>query len=176
MIDIQNGYFDRLLMTPIRRLAILLGQMTADLDRRGHCWRSRSSSVGFIVGVRFEAGPLGVLAFIVIAALWCLAFAGFAYAIALKTGQPGGGAVELPVVLPVPVPHVVVRAADQLSGWLDTVARFNPVTYILEGMRSLILEGWEWADIGKALLAIALVGAISMSLCFAALRGRIKKG
>jgi ABC-2 type transport system permease protein len=33
---------------------------------------------------------------------------------------------------------------EQLSGWLDTVATFNPVTYLLEGLRSLVVEGWEW--------------------------------
>jgi ABC-2 type transport system permease protein len=65
---------------------------------------------------------------------------------------------------------------NQLSGWLDTVAAFNPVTYILEGERSLVFDGWEWAELGKALLAVAVVGAISMALCFAALRGRIKRG
>jgi ABC-2 type transport system permease protein len=65
---------------------------------------------------------------------------------------------------------------ELLSGWLDTVAGINPVTYILEGQRSLIFEGWVWTDLGKALLAIALVGSVSMTLCFAALRGRIKKG
>ena len=65
---------------------------------------------------------------------------------------------------------------DELSGWLDTVATFNPVTYLLEGLRSLIYGGWAWDDIGAALLAIVIVGAVSMSLCFAALRGRIKRG
>jgi ABC-2 type transport system permease protein len=66
---------------------------------------------------------------------------------------------------------------DQLSGWLDAVAGFNPVTYLLEGMRSVVLvEGWQWAELAQALVAIAVVGGVSMWLCFAALRGRIKRG
>ena len=65
---------------------------------------------------------------------------------------------------------------EELSGWLDTVATWNPVTYLLEGMRSLIMEGWEWEDLGAALVAIAVVGAVSMTLCFGALRGRIRRG
>jgi ABC-2 type transport system permease protein len=65
---------------------------------------------------------------------------------------------------------------EELSGWLDTVAAWNPVTYLLEGLRSLIIEGWEWEEIGAALLAILIVGAVSMTLCFGALRGRIKRG
>ena len=45
-----------------------------------------------------------------------------------------------------------------LTGWLDAVAGYNPVTYLLDGLRALISEGWAWEPIGKALLAIALVG------------------
>ena len=65
---------------------------------------------------------------------------------------------------------------EALTGWLDTIAGYNPVTYVLDGLRSLITEGWEWAALGKGLLAIALVGLASMSLCFAALRGRVQRG
>jgi ABC-2 type transport system permease protein len=60
---------------------------------------------------------------------------------------------------------------------LNTVAGFNPVTYLLGGLRSLVIgNGWQWTQLGEALLAILIVGAISMSLCFAALRGRVKRG
>jgi len=65
---------------------------------------------------------------------------------------------------------------SQLSGWLDKVAAVNPVTYLLEGLRSLVSQGWQWDDLGKSLLAIGVMGAISMSLCFAALRGRTARG
>ena len=57
------------------------------------------------------------------------------------------------------------------------MAGLNPVTYLLEGLRSLVLGvGWQWDELGEALLAIAVVGAVSMSLCFAALRGRVARG
>jgi len=175
VIDIENGYFDRLLMTPIRRVAILLGQMCADLTV-AMTLAVPIIIVGFIVGVRFEAGPIGVVVFIMIAALWCLAYAGFAYAIAVKTGNPAAVQSSFLMFFPFLFLTSSYVPRNQLSGWLDTVAAFNPVTYILEGLRSLVLEGWEWADIGKALLAIAIVGAISFSLCLAGFRGRVKRG
>jgi ABC-2 type transport system permease protein len=57
------------------------------------------------------------------------------------------------------------------------VAGLNPVTYLLDGMRTLVLgDGWAWTELGQALLAIAVVGVISMTLCFAALRGRVRSG
>ena len=175
VLDIQNGYLDRLLMTPIRRFAILVGHMVADVTV-AMVLTIPILTLGFILGVRFETGPVGVIAFIGLAALWSLAFAGFGYAIALKTGNPA--AVNSTFLLFFPFLFLTTSNVprSQLSGWLDTVASFNPVTYLLEGLRSLASSGWEWGDLGKAALAIALLGTLSMSMCFAALRGRLKRG
>ncbi|MBV8237038.1 MAG: ABC transporter permease, partial [Acidimicrobiia bacterium] len=65
---------------------------------------------------------------------------------------------------------------SQLSGWLNAIAAWNPVTYLLEGLRSLVTTGWQWDSLLKAVLAIAGVGVLSMSLCLAALRGRTRRG
>jgi ABC-2 type transport system permease protein len=133
--------------------------------------------LGSILGVRFHAGPIGVVGFILLASLWSLAFAGFAYAIALKTGNPA--AVNSTFLLFFPFLFLTTSYVprSELSGWLNTVAGFNPVTYLLGGLRSLeVGGGGQWAPLGEALLAVAVVGLISMTLCFAALRGRVKRG
>ena len=174
VLDVENGYFDRLLLTPVRRLAILLGHMVADVAVA--CGLTVPILVlGFILGVRFETGLLGVVVFILLAALWSLAFAGFGYAIALKTGNPA--AVNSAFLLFFPFLFLTTSYVprSQLTGWLDTVAAWNPVTYLLAGLRSLTMEGWHGDDLGRALLAVIVVATISMSLCFAALRGRLKR-
>jgi ABC-2 type transport system permease protein len=175
VLDIQNGYFDRLLMTPVRRLAILLGHMVADVAV-AMALTVPVLALGFALGVRFETGVLGLIIFVVMAALWSLAFSGFGYAIALKTGNPA--AVNSTFLLFFPFLFLTSSYVprSQLSGWLHTVAGLNPVTYLLEGLRSLVQQGWEWGTLGKAVLAIALMATLSMSLCFAALRGRLKRG
>jgi len=175
VLDVQNGYLDRLLMTPIRRLAILLGHMVADVTV-AMALTLPILGLGFAIGVRFETGVLGVVAFIGLAALWSLAFSGFGYAIALKTGNPA--AVNSAFLLFFPFLFLTSSYVprSQLSGWLDTVAGLNPVTYLLDGLRSLVSSGWEWGQLGQALLAIMFLGAVSMSLCFAALRGRTRRG
>jgi ABC-2 type transport system permease protein len=175
VIDVQDGYFDRLLVTPVRRLAILLGHLAADVTVAA-ALTVPILIVGFLLGVRFETGPLGIVVFIVIAALWSLAFSGFGYAIALKTGNPG--AVQSTFLLFFPFLFLTTSYVpkEQLSGWLKTVATWNPVTYLLEGLRSLATKGWGAGDLGGALLAVVIVGALSMTLCFAALRGRIRRG
>jgi ABC-2 type transport system permease protein len=175
VIDVQDGYFDRLLLTPVRRLAILLGHMAADIAVAS-ALTVPIVIVGFLLGVRFESGPLGVLVFIVIAALWSLAFSGFGYAIALKTGNPGAVNSSFLLFFPFLFLTTSYVPRNQLTGWLDVVAGWNPVTYLLEGLRSLVLDGWSYGDLGKALLAVAIVSCISMTLCFSALRGRIQRG
>ena len=171
VLDVQNGYLDRLLMTPMRRIAILLGHLVADVTIAA-ALAVPIVLLGMILGIGFEAGVLGALVFLLLAALWSLAFAGFGYAVALKTGNPA--AVQSVLLLFFPflflTTSYVPRA--QLSGWLDTVASFNPVTYILEGLRALAIEGWT-VDVVWAVVAIAAVGMLSMWMCLAALRGRV---
>ncbi len=172
--DIQNGYFDRLAMTPVRRSALLLGLMIADFL----LIVALSIPVvilGFIVGVTFTTGLLGILAFLLIAGLWGLAFTGFAYAIALKTGNPAAVNTSFLLFFPFTFLTTSFLPLEALSGWLRVFARFNPVTYLLAGLRSLITEGWDGEALGKALLAIAIVAVFSFSLAFWALRSRVSR-
>jgi len=174
VLDVENGYFDRLLLTPVRRLAILLGHMLADVAVA--CALTVPIVVlGFALGVRFKTGPLGVLVFVLLASLWSLAFAGFGYAIALKTGNPA--AVNSAFLLFFPFLFLTSSYVprSQLTGWLDTVAAWNPVTYLLAGLRSLTMQGWRWTALGQALAAIVVVALVSMTFCFGALRGRLEQ-
>ena len=175
VLDVENGYLDRLLMTPIRRFAILLGHMVADVAV-AMALTLPILALGFAIGVRFETGVLGVMAFVVLAALWSLAFSGFGYAVALKTGNPAAVGSVFLLFFPFLFLTSSYVPRSQLSGWLDRVASANPVTYLLEGLRSLVSEGWDPGQLGQALLAIAALGLLSMSLCFGALRGRTRRG
>ncbi len=176
VLDVQDRYFDRLLLTPVRRTAILLGHMVADVAVAA-VLTLPIIVLGLLLGVRFDGGPVGIVVFIAIASLWSLAFAGFGYAIALKTGNPAAVSSSFLLFFPFLFLTSSYVPRNQLTGWLDTVAGLNPVTYILDGLRSLVLEsGWQWDEVAKAIVAIGIVGAVSMSMCFAALRGRIRRG
>lgn len=65
---------------------------------------------------------------------------------------------------------------EALTGWLHTITARNPVTYLLHALRSLGTEGWEAATLLHGVLAIAARGALSLTLAFAALRGRVRRG
>jgi ABC-2 type transport system permease protein len=172
--DVQDGYFDRLLLTPISRPSLLLGLMVADLAMVcGLC--VPVLALGLATGVRFDTGIVGMLAFVLIGGLWGLAFTGFPYAIALKTGNPGAVASSFLLFFPFAFLTTSTLPQEALTGWLAAVADYNPVTYLLAGLRSLN-EGWDAGALGKALAAILGMGALSMSLCFAALKGRTARG
>lgn len=171
VLDVQNGYIDRLLMSPMRRIAILLGHLVADVAIAMGL-AVPILTLGLVLGTGFTTGVVGVLVFLLLAALWSLAFAGFGYAVALKTGNPA--AVQSIFLLFFPFLFLTTSYVprQQLSGWLDTVASVNPVTYILEGLRALVSDGWT-IDLLWAVVAIAVVGTLSMWLCLAALRARV---
>jgi len=155
VLDVQNGYFDRLLLTPVSRLAILLGHMVADVAVA--CALTVPIIIlGFALGAGFETGVLGVLVFIGLSAMWSLAFAGFGYAIALKTGNPAAVNTSFLLFFPFLFLTSSYVPRSQLTGWLDTVAAWNPVTYLLDGLRSLTMHGWQWSDLAQALVAIAV--------------------
>ena len=170
--DIRSGYFDRLTITPVSRLSLLLGLMAADLALVV-ALTLPVVAMGLIIGVRFAAGFLGVVVFVLLGGLWGLAFTGFPYAIALKTGNPSAVNSSFLLFFPFAFLTTTFLPKEALSGWLRTVADFNPVTYLLEALRSLLLVGWDAGALLGGLAAVVGVGAVSLTLALAALRGRL---
>jgi ABC-2 type transport system permease protein len=172
--DIQGGYFDRLCMTPIRRVALLLGLMVADLVVIVTLCLP-VLAIGFAVGVRFATGLPGVLVFVGFSALWGLVFTGLPYAVALKTGSPAAVSATFVVFFPLFFLSDAVVPKQALTGWFAAIATYNPVTYVLAALRSLITSGWQAGTLAEGVAAMAGIGVISMSLALLALRGRIKQ-
>ena len=162
-------------MTPMRRLSLLLGLMIADLALVT-ALALPVLALGFAVGVRFETGVLGVLVFILLTGLWGLVFTGFPYAIALKTGSPGAVGASFILFFPFAFLTTATLPKEALTGWLETIAVFNPMTYLLAALRSLLYGGWQLRPLIEGVLAIAGVGVVSMSLALATLRGRVARG
>ncbi len=172
--DIQTGYFDRLSLTPVNRLALLLGLTVADFTLVV-ALTLPVVVLGFVVGVNFASGPLGVLVFILMSGLWGLVFTGFPYAIALKTGNPAAVNSSFLLFFPFAFMTTVFVPKEAMTGWLSTVATYNPVTYLLEALRSLISVGWEPEVLARGLVCIAGVGLVSGALALMALKGRTRR-
>ncbi len=170
--DIQGGYFDRLCMTPVHRLALLLGLMAADVVVIVTL-SLPVLAIGFALGVRFTTGVPGVLAFIAFSGLWGLAFTGIPYAIALKTGSPAAVNASFIVFFPLFFLSDALLPKHALTGWFAAIATYNPITYLIDALRSLVIGGWDTAILAKGAGALAGIGIVSMTLALLALRGRI---
>ena len=169
--DIQTGYFDRLVVTPVNRLALLIGLMVADFALVV-VLTAPVVIMGHIVGVSFETGVPGILLFMLLAGLWGLIFAGFPYAIALKTGNPAAVNISFLLFFPFLFTTTLFLPQEAMTGWLATVADYNPITYLLAALRSLVSEGWEPIVLLRGVAAILGVGVVSTGLAFAALKSR----
>lgn len=174
VIDIQDGYLDRLLLTPVRRGTLLLGLMTADFVLI-IALAVPVMGLGLALGIDVATGFVGMVVFIALAGLWGLAFTGFPYAIALRTGNPTAVNNAFLLFFPFAFLTTAFLPQEAMTGWLATAARFNPTTYMLEGMRALLQTGWDWSALGQAMLAIGGMGLISFTLAFRSLAGRVNR-
>ena len=169
--DIQSGYFDRLAITPVNRLALLLGLMVADFALVV-ALTVPVIGMGYGAGVRFETGVPGILLFMLLAGVWGLIFTGFPYAIALKTGNAAAVNMTFLLFFPFLFMTTLFLPQEEMTGWMAAVADYNPVTYLLAALRSLITEGWQPLVLVKGLAAILGVGMVSIGMALAALKGR----
>ena len=133
-------------------------------------------TLGALLGVDYVTGPAGLLVFLLLAGAWGIAFNGFAYAIALRTASAGAVGASFVLFFPFAFLTTTFVPQDALSGWLATVAQYNPVTYVLAALRSLLSEGWDAGALVGGALAVLAVAVASFTLCTLALRGRISRG
>jgi ABC-2 type transport system permease protein len=171
--DIESGYFDKLLLTPVSRLSILIGAMGADFLRI----MLQAIIVVLIAvagGLHFETGFAGAAVFVLISSLFGLAYSAIGFAIALKTGNAQATQSMWFLFMPLLFLTTMFAPKEALSGWLSAAATVNPMTYLLQGLRSLSMEGWDAGDIAVALAAVAALGSFSLTMTYLALRSRVR--
>jgi ABC-2 type transport system permease protein len=172
--DIERGYFDKLLLTPVHRAALLLAPILAGAVILG-IQAGIVVSVGLILGLKPATGFLGLLVVIGLGVLLGIGFAGFTVSAALGSGSAAAtqGASFLFFPLTFLAPTFVPLAL--LSGWLEIAARLNPITYVLQAMRALLNTGWDGQAIGTSILACLVLGAAMYALAAFALVVRTRR-
>lgn len=167
--DIDVGYLDKLLAAPIRRTSLIWGRLAADLVR-GIAVSILVLVVGFLFGARVRSGVVGIVLLVVLAALWGVAYAGIAIAIALKTKNVQTTNASFIIFFPLLFLTPNFVPFDLLAGPLRTIARLNPVSYIITGLRDLVLyRDIHWGSLVACVLTIALTGAVLTGLSLRAL-------
>ncbi|MEX0800462.1 MAG: ABC transporter permease [Dehalococcoidia bacterium] len=169
--DIERGYFDKLMLTPAPRLSLVLGRMAAD-GVRVIVLAILILIIGLARGSGMETGVPGAIVVITLAGAFGLAYSGIGLSIALRTGSPQAAQVGFLIFFPLLFLSPAFAPKEIFAGWLEFLANINPVTYILEGMRALVLEGWDWEALAKAVAAITAFGAFTLTMTLMALRSR----
>jgi ABC-2 type transport system permease protein len=161
--DIEGGYFDKLRATPIPRTSIVLGRLVAELVK-SLVITTVLVLLSFIFGISIASGVFGFVLVIGLTALWAVVFVGFMQLIALKTRSAAatnsGGLIFFPLLFLTPnfVPrHLLTRP-------MEIAAKFNPVTYVMESLRSLILDDLAWSRILPGFGAVAVLGVVMVWL------------
>jgi ABC-2 type transport system permease protein len=161
--EIEGGYFDKLRAAPVSRTAIVLGRLIAEFFK-GLLIATAIVVLGVIFGISIASGVLGFLLLILLTALWAVVYTGFMQLIALKTRSAAatnsGSLVFFPLLFL--TPNFVPR--DLLTRPMEIAATLNPVTYLMESLRTLILEEWNWDRIWPGFLVVALAGAVMLVL------------
>jgi ABC-2 type transport system permease protein len=139
--DLENGYFDKLSLTPVSRSALVLGHIIAG----GIAIAAQSLilvGIALIAGLQPAGGVAGVALAVLIAMFIGAGFGGFTLGVALITGSSGATQGASFLFFPLSFLSTALFPLEYLDGWLKVVATYNPVSYILDGLRSLFIAGW----------------------------------
>jgi ABC-2 type transport system permease protein len=173
--DIQTGFLSRISLTPIARVGVLAGQL-GGVVALGVVQAAVYLSVGFAVGVRPEAGALGVLVLFAFAVLVSLGFGALGAFAALRTGS--GEAVQglFPAFFvflflsSMNLPRNLIEAT-----WFRDIATANPVSYLIECVRSLIITGWDGEALALGFGIAAAITVVALALSSWALKVRMAR-
>jgi ABC-2 type transport system permease protein len=171
--DVETGFLNRLALTPLRRVALMLGQL-AGILALGLIQAVTFVLVGVVFGSGIAAGVTGALVIVALSLVISLAFGCIGAFVALRSGS--GEAVQgvFPLFFAalflssVSLPRNLIE-----TDWFRTIATYNPVSYMLEAIRSLVIIGWDPEALALGFACAGGVAAIALVAASAALRTRM---
>jgi ABC-2 type transport system permease protein len=173
--DIESGFLNRLALTPLRGEALLIGQLGGALVL-GIVQAIVYLLVGLATGVTLASGVSGALVLLLLSILISFAFASLGGLLALRfgTGEAVQGIFPLLFVTlflsSSSLPRNLIKAT-----WFRDIATYNPISYLLEALRSLVITGWDGEALALGLLFAVALLAISLGLSQSAMKSRLAR-
>jgi ABC-2 type transport system permease protein len=173
--DIQTGFVNRLSLTALRDWALLSGQL-AGVVVLGIVQALFYLAVGFVVGVEFASGAAGVATLLLYAAIVSLAFGALGAFLAYRTGSGETIQALFPVLFVFLFISSMNTPRDLIDvDWFRTAATLNPVSYMIECVRSLIIDGWNVQALALGFGFVIVLGVVSIALASHGLRTRMTR-
>jgi ABC-2 type transport system permease protein len=161
--EIEGGYFDKLRAIPIPRYAIVLGRLVAEAAK-GVVIATVILLLSLPFGITIASGVVGFVLLVALTALWGVVYTGFIQLIALKSRSAAAvnsaGLIFFPLLFL--TPNLVPR--ELLTEPMEIAATVNPVTYLMEALRSLILDDLDWGKILPGFGVVAALGVVMLML------------
>jgi ABC-2 type transport system permease protein len=173
--DIQTGFLNRLSLTSMRGVALIAGQL-AGVVVMGLVQAAFYIAVGLIVGVDFAAGALGILTLLGFAAVISVSFGAIGTWLALRTGS--GEAIQglFPLLFVFLFLSSMNTPRDLIGvDWFRAVATANPVSYLIECVRSLIITGWNGEALALGFSIAFAIGVVATLLSTLSLKERLAR-
>ena len=171
--DIETGFLSRLSLTPMHRIALLLGQLTGAVTV-ALIGAVTYLTVGLIAGASVKAGVAGAVVLLALAVLIAIGFGGIGMIMALRTGSAEAVQGLFPLLFVVFFLSSMNLPRNLIGvHWFRTVATWNPVSYLIEGMRSLVITGWDGTALARGFGVAAALAVLAFLAASAALRTRL---
>jgi ABC-2 type transport system permease protein len=171
-VDIQDGFFDRLMASPVPRPVILVGRL-AGTGVLGAVQAGAFMAVLTLFGASVKGGWAAVLAIVVVSTVLAVGVGGFAVALALRTGSSEAVQASFPVFFIVLFVSSAFFPRELMSGWFRTAAGVNPLSWMIEALRRLTIERFSAGDAVEALAVVVGLAVVSITLAGLALRARV---
>ncbi|HEX2108831.1 MAG TPA: ABC transporter permease [Rubrobacteraceae bacterium] len=173
--DIESGFFDRLALTPMRPVALLAG-MLAGVVALGLLQGVVFLAVGLLMGVEVSSGFLGMVVLVLLTVLVALGFGGVGAILALRTGSVEAVESAFPLFFVVIFMSSINLPRDLIEAdWFRFIATINPISYLVEGLRSLVITGWDPQALLLGFGCAAGIIVLSLAGAGASLRTRVAR-
>jgi ABC-2 type transport system permease protein len=171
--DISSGYFKKLLIMPVHRLTIVLGRLT-EVAIQAVMQGTIVVVLLLAVGVRFNTGFIGVVAIFAMLIVFAMAWSCISMIAALRTQN--ARLVQSMFVIVFPFLYITTSQAPKqlLPKWFAVLAGYNPVTYVIEGVRALVLSNWENPAIWEGFLVSGVLFVVLVSLTVSSFRRALR--
>ena len=171
-LDIEGGFFDRLVASPVSRVAILTGRLVGGV-MLAMIQTVLFLSIGLAFGARVQGGVAGVLLLLLLAALLSVAVSGLGVTLALRTGSSEAVQGSFPLVFAFLFFSSAFFPRETMTGWFRAVANANPVSYLVEAMRDQVIFGVQARATLIGFGVVLLLVAVALTASYRAFLRRL---